>query len=138
MIAARRLQRHFADGFVAEGVEVGRVALELELPGTNELIWAAAEPRFDAVGRDVVAPAPAMGLEADRSVLGDLDPFDRQAGRIVRLPGGPGCAETWSVGSRETHRIRTSNRTIRIPARARSLRSIGKRNPQARLRETRN
>jgi hypothetical protein len=28
------------------------VGLELELPGTNELIWAAAEPRFDAVGRD--------------------------------------------------------------------------------------
>jgi len=23
-----------------------------ELPGTNELIWAAAEPRFDAVGAD--------------------------------------------------------------------------------------
>jgi c-di-GMP-binding flagellar brake protein YcgR len=28
------------------------VGLELELPGTNELIWAAAEPRFDAVGND--------------------------------------------------------------------------------------
>ncbi|HSZ80884.1 MAG TPA: PilZ domain-containing protein [Polyangia bacterium] len=28
------------------------VGLEIELPGTNELIWAAAEPRFDAVGRD--------------------------------------------------------------------------------------
>lgn len=28
------------------------VALELELPGTNETIWAAAEPRFDAVGKD--------------------------------------------------------------------------------------
>jgi hypothetical protein len=30
----------------------GVVGLELELPGTGELIWAAAEPRFDAVGRD--------------------------------------------------------------------------------------
>ena len=28
------------------------VGLELELPGTNELIWAAAEPRFDSVGAD--------------------------------------------------------------------------------------
>ncbi len=28
------------------------VQLELELPGTNELIWASAEPRFDAVGSD--------------------------------------------------------------------------------------
>jgi c-di-GMP-binding flagellar brake protein YcgR len=28
------------------------VGIELELPGTNELIWAAAEPRFDAVGSD--------------------------------------------------------------------------------------
>jgi hypothetical protein len=28
------------------------VGIELELPGTNELIWAAAEPRFDAVGTD--------------------------------------------------------------------------------------
>jgi c-di-GMP-binding flagellar brake protein YcgR len=33
-------------------VEAGRpvelVTLEIELPGTNETIWAAAEPRFDA------------------------------------------------------------------------------------------
>jgi hypothetical protein len=28
------------------------IGLELELPGTSELIWAAAEPRFDFVGRD--------------------------------------------------------------------------------------
>ena len=28
------------------------VGLEIELPGTSELIWAAAEPRFDAVGTD--------------------------------------------------------------------------------------
>lgn len=28
------------------------VGIELELPGTSELIWAAAEPRFDAVGDD--------------------------------------------------------------------------------------
>ena len=28
------------------------VGIELELPGTSELIWAAAEPRFDAVGAD--------------------------------------------------------------------------------------
>ena len=28
------------------------VGLELELPGTSELIWAAAEPRFDSVGSD--------------------------------------------------------------------------------------
>jgi hypothetical protein len=30
----------------------GIVGLELELPGTNEVIWAAAEPRFEAVGDD--------------------------------------------------------------------------------------
>src|SRR5262249_42536670 len=30
----------------------GVVGLELELPGTSEVIWAAAEPRFDAVGAD--------------------------------------------------------------------------------------
>jgi hypothetical protein len=29
------------------------VALEVVLPGTNETIWASAEPKFDAVGRDV-------------------------------------------------------------------------------------
>jgi hypothetical protein len=28
------------------------VGLEIELPGTNELIWASAEPRFDAIGTD--------------------------------------------------------------------------------------
>jgi hypothetical protein len=28
------------------------VGLELELPGTSEVIWASAETRFDAVGRD--------------------------------------------------------------------------------------
>src|ERR1700753_210321 len=28
------------------------VGIELELPGTSEIIWAAAEPRFDAVGAD--------------------------------------------------------------------------------------
>src|SRR5260370_28187159 len=28
------------------------VGVELELPGTSELIWAAAEPRFDAIGSD--------------------------------------------------------------------------------------
>ena len=28
------------------------VALELELPGTQEIIWASAESRFDAVGDD--------------------------------------------------------------------------------------
>ena len=29
------------------------VALEVVLPGTGETIWAAAEPKFDAVGQDV-------------------------------------------------------------------------------------
>jgi hypothetical protein len=29
------------------------VALEVVLPGTNETIWATAEPKFDVVGRDV-------------------------------------------------------------------------------------
>src|SRR4030095_12023145 len=28
------------------------VGLELELPGTREVIWASAESRFDRVGRD--------------------------------------------------------------------------------------
>ena len=28
------------------------VGLELELPGTNEVIWVSAEPRFDAVDDD--------------------------------------------------------------------------------------
>jgi hypothetical protein len=28
------------------------VGLELELPGTNEVIWASAEPRFDALDED--------------------------------------------------------------------------------------
>ncbi len=28
------------------------VGLEIELPGTNEIIWAAAESRFDAIGGD--------------------------------------------------------------------------------------
>ncbi len=29
------------------------VALEVVLPGTNETIWASAEPKFDDVGRNV-------------------------------------------------------------------------------------
>jgi hypothetical protein len=29
------------------------VALEVVLPGTNETIWASAEPKFDDVGREV-------------------------------------------------------------------------------------
>src|SRR5689334_2002716 len=28
------------------------IGIELELPGTSETIWAAAEARFDSVGRD--------------------------------------------------------------------------------------
>src|SRR5262245_24409068 len=28
------------------------VSLELELPGTGEIVWARAEPRFDSVGDD--------------------------------------------------------------------------------------
>ena len=34
------------------GPHSGVVALEVELPGTNEIIWASAEPRFHSVGRD--------------------------------------------------------------------------------------
>ena len=30
----------------------GVVAIEVELPGTGEVIWASAEPRFHAVGQD--------------------------------------------------------------------------------------
>jgi hypothetical protein len=30
----------------------GLVALELELPGTNEVIWASAQTRFDATGAE--------------------------------------------------------------------------------------
>ena len=30
------------------------VTLELELPGTNETIWASAQPRFDARQRDLL------------------------------------------------------------------------------------
>lgn len=33
------------------GHPVELVTLEIELPGTNETIWAAAEPRFDAFQR---------------------------------------------------------------------------------------
>src|SRR5260370_8296449 len=32
------------------------VGLELELPGTSELIWAAPEPRFHALGPDFHLP----------------------------------------------------------------------------------
>jgi PilZ domain len=31
---------------------VGIVTLEVELPGTNETIWASAEPRFDSLSAD--------------------------------------------------------------------------------------
>src|SRR5258708_13245705 len=34
------------------------VGIELELPGTRELIWAAAEPRFDAVAADFHVSPP--------------------------------------------------------------------------------
>ncbi|HVV16023.1 MAG TPA: PilZ domain-containing protein [Polyangia bacterium] len=36
---------------VQPGRPVELVTLEIELPGTNETIWAAAEPRFDALQR---------------------------------------------------------------------------------------
>ncbi len=41
------LQRRVSQG----GRPVELVTLEIELPGTNETIWAAAEPRFDALQR---------------------------------------------------------------------------------------
>ena len=28
------------------------VSVEFELPGTDEIVWASAEPRFDALGED--------------------------------------------------------------------------------------
>jgi hypothetical protein len=36
----------------AKASPVQIVTLEVELPGTNETIWAAAQPRFESVGPD--------------------------------------------------------------------------------------
>jgi len=63
------------------------VSLELELPGTSEVIWARAESRFDAVGDDFHVSGlrfAAMARKHDR-LLRDYVRERRQ--RIQRLLG---------------------------------------------------
>ena len=65
------------------------VGIELELPGTNELIWAAAEPRFDAVGRDFHVSGlrfRAMARKHERLVRDYVRERRLRLARLLRLP----------------------------------------------------
>jgi hypothetical protein len=67
----------------------GVVGLELELPGTSELIWAAAEPRFDAVGGDFhVSGLRFRGMaRKHQSLLRDYVRERRlRIARLLRIP----------------------------------------------------
>ena len=65
------------------------VGLELELPGTSEVIWAAAEPRFDAVGDDFhVSGLRFRGMaRKHQSLLRDYVRERRlRIARLLRIP----------------------------------------------------
>lgn len=65
------------------------IGLELELPGTNETIWAAVEPRFDSVGRDFHVSGLSFRAMArkHRSLLRDYVRERRlRIARLLRFP----------------------------------------------------
>ena len=65
------------------------IGLELELPGTNETIWAAAEPRFDSVSRDFHVSGLLFRAMArkHRSLLRDYVRERRlRIARLLRFP----------------------------------------------------
>jgi len=65
------------------------IGLELELPGTSELIWAAAEPRFDAVGRDFHVSGlrfRAMARKHERLLRDYVRERRLRIARLLRFP----------------------------------------------------
>jgi hypothetical protein len=65
------------------------VGIELELPGTSEVIWAAAEPRFDAVDNDFhVSGLRFRGMaRKHQSLLRDYVRERRlRIARLLRIP----------------------------------------------------
>lgn len=60
------------------------VALEFELPGTRELIWAAAEPRFESVGDDFHASGLRFCAMADKHQRLLRDYVRAQRARLAR------------------------------------------------------
>jgi hypothetical protein len=65
------------------------MGLEIELPGTNELIWAAAEPRFDAVGRDFHVSGlrfRAMARKHERLLRDYVRERRLRIARLLRIP----------------------------------------------------
>jgi hypothetical protein len=67
----------------------GVVGIELELPGTSELIWAAAEPRFDAVGTDFHVSGlrfRGMALKHQRLLRDYVRERRLRIARLLRFP----------------------------------------------------
>jgi hypothetical protein len=65
------------------------IGVEIELPGTSETIWAAAEPRFDTVGRDFHVSGLRFHAMArkHRSLLRDYVRERRlRIARLLRFP----------------------------------------------------
>lgn len=65
------------------------VGIELELPGTSELIWAAAEPRFDAVGDDFHVSGlrfRAMARKHERLLRDYVRERRLRIARLLRFP----------------------------------------------------
>jgi c-di-GMP-binding flagellar brake protein YcgR len=65
------------------------IGLELELPGTSELIWAAAEPRFDSVGRDFHVSGlrfRAMARKHERLLRDYVRERRLRIARLLRVP----------------------------------------------------
>jgi len=65
------------------------IGLEIELPGTNETIWASAESRFDSVGRDFHVSGLHFRAMArkHRSLLRDYVRERRlRIARLLRIP----------------------------------------------------
>jgi hypothetical protein len=65
------------------------IGIELELPGTSELIWAAAEPRFDTVGRDFHVSGllfRAMARKHERLLRDYVRERRLRIARLLRVP----------------------------------------------------
>jgi c-di-GMP-binding flagellar brake protein YcgR len=61
------------------------VNLELQLPGTREIIWAAAESRFDEVGADFHISGLAFSAMAGKHERLIRDYVRERQARLVRL-----------------------------------------------------
>jgi len=79
------------------------VGLEFELPGTDEVIWASAEPRFDAVDEDFQVTGLTFVHMAQKHERLLHDFIDRKQSRswrrrvLQRRPGNPSLSRPGRV-----------------------------------------